>query len=484
MNETFEAGSIPDTEGPLYVEHSHLNGGLAVGQWTGRADDTGYQVSGKFYRNDAGQAAHADVKAGKLTALSVGFIPTDTEDADGITRVRSANLNEVSVVKNPAYPEAKILAVRTETTDNTSDDTEDEDTEKETDVTDTQFDAEAAIQSLTSKLDALADKLAPVPDPTQGGKAAFRSLGEVLKGLARGDKDAQMLIRAADATAPATSGQAGEAVAAPWLSEPLRFVQQRRPLTSFFSRAPLPDAGMSVNFPVAAGSAFAGADGAAVAEGTDLAYAEVEIVPASANVNTYGNYIELTKQAIERGDSNYLTGALEFSSLMYARDTETALRTVVNAAGTPYSEAVASLAASTKDDWMDIAMGAAALIEDQGTLGYADALLVSRSVYARLAAVFDWDFAGNGQSFTGSGGIVRQGGNIGDLPVVVVPGLTANFAAVANAGAVRSWESAGAPFRAQDDNVVNLTSAYSVYGYFAAAVRDAASIKRITITAA
>jgi len=54
---------------------------------------------------------------------------------------------------------------------------------------------------------------------------------------------------------------------------------------------------------------------------------------------------------------------------------------------------------------------------------------------------------------------------------------------VASSQAYRSWESSGAPFALQDEDIINLTNDFSLHGFMAHGTKDAEGLKRITVTA-
>ena len=89
-----------------------------IGKWTViREDEYGLYVEGKLNLSTArGQEAHAHLKAGDLSGLSVGtLISRDAfkPNRDGTTTIVKADLYEISVVGVPANRRARIQQVRT-----------------------------------------------------------------------------------------------------------------------------------------------------------------------------------------------------------------------------------------------------------------------------------------------------------------------------------------------------------------------------------
>lgn len=66
-------------------------------------------IGGKVPRADQ---AYEQARSGTLTDVSVGFMRRADEDAEGVTVITKADLDEVSFVLRGAVPGAKVLAVR------------------------------------------------------------------------------------------------------------------------------------------------------------------------------------------------------------------------------------------------------------------------------------------------------------------------------------------------------------------------------------
>ncbi|MGI9823953.1 HK97 family phage prohead protease [Agromyces sp. Marseille-Q5079] len=66
----------------------------------------------RLYRTPEGRAAFENVVAGTYGGLSVGFIAVSETNIRGVRNIQSARLDHVSLVDEPAYPDAQILAIR------------------------------------------------------------------------------------------------------------------------------------------------------------------------------------------------------------------------------------------------------------------------------------------------------------------------------------------------------------------------------------
>ena len=98
---------------PLLSEHRVPVGKIT----TAKATDSGLYIEAKFLEgHNAAQDTYVNVKEGIQDSFSVGFQIVDAkfvvEDEEEIFEITEANLKEVSVVSNPANPEATIDSVK------------------------------------------------------------------------------------------------------------------------------------------------------------------------------------------------------------------------------------------------------------------------------------------------------------------------------------------------------------------------------------
>lgn len=102
----------------LFTQHAHKYDGSAVPIGAGksfREDAAGLFSEFRVSRTAAGDEAIALIEDGTLDSFSVGMNPIRANRLpDGTVERTEARLFEVSLVWNPAYEEAKILALRDE----------------------------------------------------------------------------------------------------------------------------------------------------------------------------------------------------------------------------------------------------------------------------------------------------------------------------------------------------------------------------------
>jgi uncharacterized protein len=100
---------------PMLFQHDPSD---LVGTWD-EANETpdGFVVKGKLHmENPRARAVHGLIKGGLVSGLSIGF-KTKASSRQGNNRVISAlDLYEISVVRNPSHPRARVTSTKSDTT--------------------------------------------------------------------------------------------------------------------------------------------------------------------------------------------------------------------------------------------------------------------------------------------------------------------------------------------------------------------------------
>jgi HK97 family phage prohead protease len=100
----------------MFLNHDMFS--LPIGLWTDLAeDDFGLKVSGEFIDTQVGRDTYLASKAGAITGLSIGYIPTEVAygklNSDEPARtIKALDLIEISVVTIPANSKARIVDVK------------------------------------------------------------------------------------------------------------------------------------------------------------------------------------------------------------------------------------------------------------------------------------------------------------------------------------------------------------------------------------
>lgn len=461
--ERFEPGAMDADDVKLFYSHSEPIGKVIAGRDT----DEGYEIEAVISKTTRGDEVYTLMRDEVLTKFSVGFLPLEHRmEEDVVVRTKVA-LKEVSVVSFPAYAGAQVSEVRTS----------DEQNEKE-DINMSNEEIESRVADLEGRNEDLERRFVMLSDAkSDEGAPQFRTAGEYIKALADGSSEAREF-----ATRDFGTTVEADVVRPGWVSEGLRLVAENRPVINAFSKGRLPDSGNSIEYPYV--KTTTGTVSSQAAEGDALPYMEVALDTATAAVKTYGGYTSLSRQAIERSDLAYLETSLEYMVRQYAKATEKAVRdAIVAASGT----GTATLATDDAEGWIDVVVDAVDYIDENDFGARANVGLASPDVWKRLAHMVDDTgrplFAISGQSVNslGDANLVVPSLNVAGLTVVKNVNFADDTFIVAASDAVKTFESAGAPYRLQDENIINLTKDFSLYGYLAVAILNAKGIVKVDV---
>ncbi|WP_165217246.1 HK97 family phage prohead protease [Schaalia sp. ZJ1691] len=456
--ERFEPGAIsldPDSPALVLWRHDEPIGVITEGRDT----ETGYEITGRLSDTARGREAATLLADGVISRLSIGFQPEEykieagDDHIDTIVHTKVRAL-EFSLVPFPAYSQAKITDVR-------------ENNRKETPtMTTTTALTRADIDPLETALQDVERELSQLKN-TQRAQGPhepyFRSIGDYLKKVATGDETALQMHR--DFAGQTTDGIIKSET---YLGEFITWVQDRRKLINLFDSGALPAKGMSVEYVQLKSETLQA--GKQTAEGENLpGPGEVKLATKSAAIDTYGGWTQLSRQLIERSELPYLDSMLKALGLRYAKATNDAMRTAIQQTITSQADQAITLpATATIYDWRDAIIDAAQRYSDTGfTL---EGLLVSTDMFKALQRL---EYANvpaltvrPGDEFSGSLNLPAGDGDIARLPVTCMFGETpAGTAAFYDSSALKTLESGNAPVQLQDDNIINLSRAFSLYGY-------------------
>lgn len=491
----FEQGSAKFRDSTkLAYGHDLTAGGMPIGKVASvEQTEAGPRIEAKVSETAKGNEVYTLMRDGVLDRVSVGFYPVrteldETDPANPLLRFHEIDVFEVSVVPDPAFDSAVIESVlsRTSTTR-----TEPVTPSKGNPMTE-QNEAPSAeafatlsqsLETVTGSLETLERRIATLgagSGENAGPAVPFRSYGEFLKAAAVGDKAAVEFLAhvAGDASTDpiaaaflaytgGTTGDLGDVLKDSWVGDRFRQVEAQRTLLNFFSRSPLPAQGMGVEY----GKLLA--DTTQVEkqanEGDTLAYGKLTFETDRAPLETFGGWGDMSRQEVERAPINVVERF--FSALVnkYAQTTEAKVNAAATAGGVALAGSVLDLA--TADGWIKFVIRAAHQLKD---LGYPlEGILVGWDVFEDIATLRDGAATDAPRLLDRNSGNINIPGLKGEmftLPVIPIStGATTNVVRAVNSEAIRTYEAAGAPFRLQDDDITNLTKAFSVYGYMATA---------------
>lgn len=454
-SERFEKGAVDlNADVKLFRDHNEIIGSVT----SMSEDEAGLNITAKISETQLGNDTLQLVKDGAIRSFSVGFIPVVDEKKDKTIIRKKVNLKEVSLVAFPAYDNAAVLAVRNETN------------QEEISMENTTPDYTSAIEEVRNHAEELERRLDVIASEKTATVSApqFRTYGQWVKGVASNNEDALTLARTF------TGADTGDTVMKnAWVSDTVRILNAGRPTFSVFSSAALPADGNNVEYPIINTNTLA--VGEQAAEGDVLDYGKITLTSATAPIKTYGGYTDMSRQVIERSSVNYVDTAFRAMVAKYASATNAAVRAKLIADAANFNSS--ALGAWTATEIIDSLAEAA--VKVNGDTGLAlEFILVSSDVFRTVAKTVDADGrpilgnAGSTMNTYGSINPVGLTGSILGLPVVVDPSLATGSFYAGNSAALTTYESAGAPFRLNDEDITALTNSFSVYGYLGIAASD------------
>ena len=456
LKERFEKGAIDlNADVKLFRDHEAIIGKVVEL----REEDNGLHIRAKISETQLGNETLELVKDGAIRSFSVGFIPLKDEKQDRTIVRKKVDLKEVSLVAFPAYDKAAVMAVRENKEENSNMEIQN--------TTDTSADI-AEVRTAIEEIDRKVALLAADKDKTVEPTVAFRSYGEYVKSVASSDEEGLKLHR------DFTGGVNADSILKnAWVSDTVRILNQGRPTYSVFSTGSLPADGMTLEYPVLETDTTSVDEQAAEAD--TLAFGKITLTSATAPIKTIGGYTEMSRQVIERSSVAYVDTTFRAMVAQYAKKTNAmAKASLVANAGNFNSASVAAWSA----DAVIEALADSAMKVNEDTGLPVQFILASSDVFKSLAKIVDGSdrplLSNTGATVNTFGAINPVGltGSLFGLPIVVDPSLPAGSMYVGNAAALTTYESAGAPFRLNDEEITNLTNKFSIYGYVAISAPD------------
>ena len=322
--------------------------------------------------------------------------------------------------------------------------------------------------------------------PKSGSSDVARTLsfGEYAQRAAAGEipteeiQDVQRAMAFRALAAQDTSNAAGILPPA-WLTDIVDFIGVSRPFISAFDQRPLPDSGLTINYPRVTTKPAAAVQSA---ENAELSGTATVIENNSITVDTYGGGESISLQMIERTDPSYLAIMMELYAEEMAVTANTAAHTQ---ALTDITQTAALSDANDGSDIVEAFAGAAKLVHT-ARLGPADTLVMGLDVWEYLVRVVDSDgrplfpYAG-GQNAPGGSALSNAMGMLSDVSWVVDPTMPAAKAVFGNS---RAFSSFLGPVRTMGADVpASLSRDYAVYQYATFATRRPDALVEFTLGA-
>lgn len=464
--ETFDPGSIEDGDSARLLWQHRDPIGLVT---KGEDAEGGYEFTARVSRTALGDEALVLCRDGVVTGLSIGFEPLEyrieRNEDDGTetlhwTRVKA---REFSLVTFPAYESAHT---RSSTPMSTS-------TPNPNALT--RADLDEALKPLRAEVATASDQareaLTRNTDAPQAEAPRWQSMGEFIRSLAKGDDDAREYYQRAFAgDTTDIADPISDVNGTGFLGTFIKFIEERRKFTQLFSTGPLPAEGMAVSYGKYKGDTLK--VGKQPKQGANLpGPGGLAFENAMAEIITLGGWTEVAIQVIERAPIEWLNTMWTAFGIRYAREAENNVK--VAAAKLVADQIAADANVLTITDttdwtaWLDLLIDADDVFEDTGFKN--SGLTLSTEKFKELAHLEGADgrplmnVFGTGANVVGEIDTAGLTGKVGTVTVRRLRGLTPNTGFFHDPVALKVLEKS--PTRLQDQNIINLTQAFSLYGY-------------------
>ncbi|QDF18032.1 major capsid and protease fusion protein [Microbacterium phage Belthelas] len=444
-----------------------------------RDDEAGWHPTAKISATPAGDEAYQLARDGVLDGLSIGFDPVEwhveRDELGDVIVYDRVRVREVSLVPFPAYPSARVESVR-ELPTNTNPRREDTpNMNDEQERGDDLREIREQVQDLGRQVALAGQQRAAEP------VADERSAGAWLRDLVRGDAEAIREYEGMVERAYAGGTSADGILNPQYVGDTIRLIEAPNVLGSIFSTGVLPSKGLQLEYGVLKSDDVDVDE--QINEGDDLTSGSITLDVDHAEIKTYGGYVELSRQKIERTTNvNVLDLHLRALALRAGRRKAAVLRKhyadlVTANAADPDRVAVVE-DATDWIDWLGAIIDGAEWFADLGLS--LDALVAGKDRFKELASLKDsanrplMVVSGTGDNTVGRINAKTLGGDLAGVTVRLDLKGAAERAAFVNGEAIRQYNSPVVELA--DENIVNLSKRFGVYYYGANATEIPAAV--------
>jgi HK97 family phage prohead protease len=438
------------------------------------ADETGIEATFKVAATIAGDDSLLEAAEGLRDGFSVGVKINEWKNEDGVLKIKSSSLQEVSLVTDPAIDSARVTEVAaSETPENSEATATDEQPQEETvsEITSEAPIASEAVEAAQTAPVVTANYVAYTKPRVNENVTAGQYVAAQIKAV-QGDTDARDLIAAlAIGTVTENTGM----VPPNYLRDVIGVIDSSRPFIDSIERAPLPASGLKIFTPVLGAQAIVGE----TAEGAEYASQDTAVTFQEDNIVKFAGANVINQEVLDRSDPSFLDLLIRELAASYAQKTDAyALGKARDAAAASSGATIyKSIADGIADSYNVMRFTPNRLVvapNAADTISFADLLGAEDDNKRPLFA------AAVPQN---AGGLISQGstqGTVAGLSLVVDPNYTGDkFAMVYPSQAMRFHESGLFDIRA--NIVANGRVEIGLYGYAAVVNRYPTAFRKLTV---
>ena len=443
------------------------------------ATDSGLEATFRLAKTFAADDALEEAATGLRDGFSVGVKINEWKNEEGVLRIQSSSLQEVSLVTEPAIDSARVSEIAASQTTENSEAAAEDTTKEENKVSEITSEAPIATEAVEAAQTPVvtAQYMAYTKPRVDTNVTAGQYLNAQVRAI-QGDTDARDLVAALQI---ATVSENTGTVPPNYLRDVIGVIDSSRPFIDSIERAPLPSTGMKIFTPKLGAQATT----ALTAEGVEFSSTDTAVSFQEDNVVKFAGANVVNVELFDRSDPSFADLLIRELAASYAQKTD------AYAANIAAQNSAASTGSSVYKSIAD---------------GIADSFGVMRMTPNRLlvatsGGVNDIDFAGllgavdgsqrplfaAGGTLTNAGGIITQGstaGTVAGLQLVVDPNYTGNdagskYALVYPSNAMRFHESGTIELRA--NLVANGRIEIGLYGYVAVVNRYPTAFRYLSV---
>jgi HK97 family phage prohead protease len=441
------------------------------------ATDSGLEATFRLAKTFRADDALEEAATGLRDGFSVGVKINEWKNEEGVLRIKSSTLQEVSLVTDPAIDSARVAEVAASETPENSEAAAEDTTIEENKVSEINSEAPIATEAVEAAQAPVvtAQYVAYTKPRVDTNVTAGQYVGAQIRAL-NGDTDARDLIAALQI---ATTSENTGMVPPNYLRDVIGVIDSSRPFIDSIERAPLPATGLKIFTPKLGAQAIVGQ----TAEGVEFASQDTAVTFQEDTIVKFAGANVINVELLDRSDPSFLDLLVRELAASYAQKTDAyaAKIAVDNCGSTSAASIYASIAKGIADSYdvmrftpnrlMVAPSGGEDGIDFAGLLG---AVADGRPLFAAAAP-------------QNAGGLITQGstnGTVAGLDLVVDPNYTGDasnvkYGLVYPSAAMRFHESGTIELRA--NIVANGRVEIGLYGYACAVNRYPTAFRGLSV---
>ena len=443
------------------------------------ATDTGLEATFRLAKTFRADDALEEAATGLRDGFSVGVKINEWKNVEGVLRIQSSSLQEVSLVTDPAIDSARVAEVAASQTPENSEATAEETTTQEDKVSDTTSEAPIATEAVEASQAPVvtAQYMAYTKPRVDTNVTAGQYLNAQIKALG-GDTDARDLVAALQiATVSENTGM----VPPNYLRDVIGVIDSSRPFIDSIERAPLPASGMKVFTPKLGTQATV----AQTAEGVEFSSTDTVVTFQEDNIVKFAGANVVNVELFDRSDPSFADLLVRELAASYAQKTDAYAANIAaqNSGGSTGTTIYKGIADGIADSYGVMRFTPnKLLVAPSGGHDNVDFANLLGAVDGSQRPLFAAALAQN------AGGLITQGstnGTVAGLDLVVDPNYTGDnanqkLALVYPSAAMRFHESGTIELRA--NLVANGRIEIGLYGYVCVVNRYPTAFRWLSIT--